>query len=364
MIHDIAALVYKRSVDFNRDEPEIQLPAWSWAVVLANLVVFLPVIVFTSYTLKHIYPTLAIIEDENPPAYDPVPTYDPSADAANAAESNNHATGVTDGKPRPVTASLRSTSRALASTGGWFRSSFRGLTCLLVQFLATNFLVGIFSAFFPRLLASLAALLASLALVQLSSAWVHIVISPPSHLHFYHRLPSFKRAFDATARPVAVYWLAQEVATVIPMVMAWGLHLYIPNFTHGGHPAVPNWQHHDVLKALAVLVVSVACRFLFVLPAFVVLVRVQASLLPGEVDTIVPFDRSFEGKVEPAVVDGKGYVTMRDAWATFSRAAWKRLVILYAKIYLVSIAITALMMAIIAPQVALMISKGVRKEPL
>jgi hypothetical protein len=48
MIHDIAALVYKRSVDFNRDEPEIQLPAWSWAVVLANLVVFLPVIVFVS----------------------------------------------------------------------------------------------------------------------------------------------------------------------------------------------------------------------------------------------------------------------------------------------------------------------------
>jgi hypothetical protein len=313
----------------------------------------------TSYTLKHIYPALAIVEDENPPAYDPVPVADPDA----ADNGDGPTNGLTDGKPRPVTSSLRSIFRALRANGGFLRSSLRGLSCFLAQYFATGAVTILFSAALPRhsIFASLAGLLASLAMVQLSTAWVHIVISPPSPRHFYQRLPPFRRTFDAAAGPVALYWLAATVTDWVPLAVALALGLRIPNFM-SKRPYFPEEpQGGAPWKGLVVMVVAFACQLLFRLPAHVVLVRVQSSLLPVEDDTIVPFDRSFEGKVEPAVVSGKGYASISEAWITFGRSAWRRLIILYIKLYFLSIAIYIAMAAIVGPQVAAMIKKGANK---
>ena len=77
-------------------------------------------------------------------------------------------------------------------------------------------------------------------------------------------------------------------------------------------------------------------HLLVVLPSEVALVRVQASLLSPEEQTIIPFDATFQGKVQAAVVDGKGFVSMRDALSTFSRASWVRLYKMYLKVFLIS----------------------------
>ena len=39
-------------------------------------------------------------------------------------------------------------------------------------------------------------------------------------------------------------------------------------------------------------------------------------MLPDEDEAIVPFDRSFGGKVVPAILGGSGKLSIRDAWKT------------------------------------------------
>ncbi|KAF4921460.1 hypothetical protein CGCVW01_v006003 [Colletotrichum viniferum] len=351
MMHHIASAVYKRATEGQQPN---DLPPWSVAVFLADFIVFLPVLLLLTYTLQQVYPIFTIVEDENPPAYDPVNlNEDEAADVPGVGPIPSKVTG---GRPTTVTSSLRSINRLLMANGGW-RANFRGFFCMVAQALATGALYGIFSAFLPNILASVATLLAALSLVQLSTAWVHIVITPQSPLHFWSRLPPFKRTFEATARPVAAFWLASLVATWVPIAVGWALGLDLPNFRFGAPTTtVPGTEGSpsDAWKSVVITLISLAFHVLVVIPAEVVLVRVQASLLPEEADTVIPFDRSFEGKVEPRVVGGKGYATMAVAWATYSRAAWKRLVILYVKIFAVCIVTFLLMAAIVVPEVILM----------
>ncbi|GKT48634.1 uncharacterized protein ColSpa_08815 [Colletotrichum spaethianum] len=349
-LHSLAGAIYKRAVEESPRQPE--LPAWSIAVYIADLLVFLPLILW-------VYPIFAIVEDENPPAYDPVNLADDEGAIASAGPEVRPdgpvptTKAVTGGRPTTVTSSLRSINRLLKTHGGW-RANFRGFFVYFVQSIATGALFGIFSSFLPDILASLATLLAALSLVQLSTAWVHIIITPQSSQHFWQRLPPFKRTFDATARPVAAYWLAEQVATWVPIAIGWVIGMDLPNLQFGKpNSTVPQPHASDAWKSVVVTLISIAFQVIVVIPAHVVLVRVQASLLPEEANTIIPFDRSFEGKVEPRVVGGKGYATMDEAWSGFSRAAWKRLVILYVKIFAVTFAAFFLMAAIIVPEVIL-----------
>lgn len=47
-------------------------------------------------------------------------------------------------------------------------------------------------------------------------------------------------------------------------------------------------------------------------------------MLPEEDESIVPFDRSFGGKVVPAILGGSGRLSIADAWRTFDRAGRAR----------------------------------------
>ncbi|KAK2063485.1 ubiquitin carrier protein [Colletotrichum caudatum] len=355
-IRNVAHAIYKRAVEETPDRPAP--PAWSIAVYIANFLVFVPLILWTVYTLHQVYPIFAIVEDENPPAYDPVdlaeddgiiPSAGPEARADGPVPMNK---AITGGRPITVTSSLRSINRLLKTHGG-LRANFRGFSAYLVQAIATSALFGIFSSFLPGILASVATLLAALSLVQLSTAWVHIVITPPSSQYFWQRLPSFKRTFNATARPVTAYWLSEQVATWVPIAIGWAIGMDLPNMQFGKPSTVSEPHASDAWKSIVVTIISIAFQVTIVIPAHVVLVRVQASLLPEEANTIIPFDRSFRGKVEPRVVGGKGYATMDDAWSGFSRAAWKRLVILYAKIFATTIAVFFFITAILIPQIIL-----------
>ncbi|KAM0279076.1 hypothetical protein ACHAQH_004762 [Verticillium albo-atrum] len=358
--------LYKRGLD-NPSTPQYELPSWSWIVILADLIVFLPLLVIVSYTFQQVFPVLAMVEDENPPAYDPVSLNDDET-ASFAEDTTSHnglnkPPGAPAGRAPTVTSSFRATARLIRSTGG-FGAFFRGFACLFSYSMATSIFFVIFSAVLPAVLASVAVLLASLALVQLNAAWVHIVMTPRSSAHFWSRLPAFRRTFDATARPVALFWFATQVANLTPPLLAWALDLPLPDMDiKPGEPAtVPAYDASAAWKSVIVVLISLAVAVLLVIPAHVVLVRVQASLLPEEDDTIIPFDRSFGGAVVPAVVGGKGYVGTAEAWDTFSISAWRRLVKLYVKIFFVGIAATLLMAAVIVPEMFLIISKSTLKQ--
>jgi hypothetical protein len=325
-----------------------QLPPWGWVIVAADFIVFLPVLVFLGYTLGHVYPTLAIVEDPSPPAYEPVSLEEPDI----GAEDSTGASAPRSTAPTPITSSLRRINGLIYSLAGW-KSNFRGAGVAFTLATATALLSGVLTAV-PFVGPIIGTFLTSLILVQLSTAWVHIVISPPNKLPFWHRLLPFRKVFEATCFPVLLAWAARSVAQFVPLVVAHAMGVPVMERPGGNQPVPPNIPRDLAWKvALVVIPVSLALNLLFVIPSTVVLVRVQASLLPPEEDAVIPFDRSYGGTVEPAVVGGKGYVTIKNALKTFKRSSWIRLYVLYIKIFVVSLVLHALLFAVIIPQIFL-----------
>ncbi|OTB06421.1 hypothetical protein M426DRAFT_318832 [Hypoxylon sp. CI-4A] len=352
MYREIAHAVYKRG----EAQMNYELPSWGWALVVLDILLFMPLVLMVNYSLQHVFPTLAMVEDPSPPAYEPVSLNEDTQSFSedNAPLADEAARGGAEA--RLITSSIRSTYRTLTSISGW-RSMFRGFACYLALTSATLFVYGILnSTFLPSLIA---APVSALALVQLYTAWTHIVISVPSSKRFYQRLPPFKKAFQATALPVVMYYFAAEVATFVPRIIAFAS-MNLPDPKKPG--VVPVADKNDIWKGVLVLLLSLALHILLVIPTQVIMTRVQASLLPDDDDTIVPFDRSFAGKVEPAIVGGKGFVTVKDAWQSFSRASWVRLVKLYVKIFAAGIALAFLWVVVIVPEMVLILSHSKKVE--
>ncbi|KAI0109930.1 hypothetical protein F4814DRAFT_441356 [Daldinia grandis] len=354
MYRDIAHAVYKRG---ESSMGGYEMPGWGWGLILLDIIVFLPLFMTVNYTLQHVFPTLAIVEDPSPPAYEPVSLNEDTQSLAedNAPIADEAARGGS--QARLITSSVRSTYRTLTAISG-FRSLFRGLACYFALTFSSSFVFGILSStFVPSLIA---APISAVALVQVYTAWTHIVISAPSSKTFWQRLPPFKKAFQATALPVVIFFFAKELSTFVPRMLAYGMSMNLPDPKQPG--VIPEGDKNDIWKAVLVLLLAFVMNIFLVIPAQVVLTRVQASLLPDEDDTIVPFDRSFQGKVEPAIVGGKGFVTIKDAWQSFPRASWIRLVKLYAKIFAAGLVLGLLWMAVVIPEVLLIMSRSKKIE--
>ncbi|KAI1334018.1 putative ubiquitin conjugating enzyme [Xylariaceae sp. FL0016] len=350
MYQDIAHAVYKRGESTVNG---YEMPGWAWALLFLDILLFLPAFLTVGYSFQHIFPTLAIVEDPSPPAYEPLDVNDENLAEDGTPFANESAGSETCA----VSSSFRGIYRTLTAISGW-RSLFRGLGCWIALSFATYVVYGIFTAVWVPAL--IAAPLSAVALVQLYTAWTHIVISTPSPKRFWQRLPPFKKAFQATALPVCIYLFAIELTSFLPKGLAslMGMNLYDPKNPN----TLPEGNANDIWKGIIVLIVSVLMHIGLVIPSQVVLTRVQASLLPEEDDTVIPFDRSFQGKVEPAIVGGKGFVTMLDAWHSFSRASWVRLVKLYVKVFLASLALSFLWMAIVIPELFLIFSHSKKAE--
>ncbi|KAI1092719.1 hypothetical protein F5B19DRAFT_453286 [Rostrohypoxylon terebratum] len=346
MYRDIAHAVYKRGQE---SMGRYEMPGWGLGLIFLDILLFMPLILLVNYSLQHVFITLAIVEDPSPPAYEPVSLND---DVQSFAEETAPLSDeAANAQPRLITSSLRSTYRTIKAVSGW-RSLFRGIACYFFLGIATAFLYGILiGTFIPSLLA---APVCAVALAQLYTGWTHIVISTPSSKTFWQRLPPFKKAFHATALPTCMYFFATELSTFVPRMLAYAMSMNLPDPKKPG--VIPKGDVNDVWKGVILLLVALGLHVFLVIPTQVILTRVQASLLPDEDDTIVPFDRSFGGKVEPAIVGGKGFVTVKDAWQSFSRASWVRLVKLYVKIFAVGLALALVWIAVLVPEMFLILS--------
>ncbi|KJR83150.1 uncharacterized protein SPSK_04348 [Sporothrix schenckii 1099-18] len=321
----VGLAVLKRSMGNNPDEPDqntpeapnYKLPPLTWGLVFLITLLFVPAFLFTSYSLKSVYTTLAIVEN-------------------------------------PTPAAIRRTYKLLRAANGW-RGNYRGFWLAVLIFILAA--VGTFAvAAIPFVPSFVAALIVALGLVQLQTAWVHTVIrATPSSTPVWRNLPPFRRTFEATSIPTFLQWAAGVVTTLVSVLLTKALDL--PQHHSGPSYEVPAYSHDLIWKAIVLFVVALVLVFALSIPANVILVRVQASLLPPDEETVVPFDRSFNGTVEPAVVGGRSYVTIRDAFRTFSRASWKRVYLLYIKLQVLSIIVNVVYLAIVVPLVVLTSSK-------
>ncbi|KAK4126563.1 hypothetical protein N657DRAFT_568700 [Parathielavia appendiculata] len=313
-------------------------------IFVVDFILFVPVLVFIAYTLGFLYPTLAAVED-------PLPAYDALSMNEDGAPTKDDDDRIRTAQPgKPITSSLRAIYRLVRSQGSW-RSNLRGLGYKVVVGLLAGSTTLFLSAA-PFVSPSIAQLLALLAVAPLYTAWTHFVVTPPHAKSFFSRIPPVRKVYLATWFPTFLFWAANHAAVVLPMLLASVIGLQLPDPNQPADNQTP-MTGSDAAKAICVLGVHLALTALLVTPAHVALARVQASLLPADEDTLVPFDRSFGGRVEPEIVSGKGFATFGAALKTVSVQSWVRIYLLDIKVAAVAVAAYAVMGAVVVGQVLL-----------
>jgi hypothetical protein len=268
-----------------------------------------------AYTYGKLVPTLAAVEDSNPALYlrvdnDPI--------NKNPADPNDVEMEVETPAPRPITSKLRTTLRHLRARGGRL-SRFRGFS-MFITFIVAQSIVSSFVPVSPSSIYGgfILSTLVHILFANLRVAWVHIVISEPSPKRFYQRIPSF-RSLKKIIPAAAFESLVVNGSCLVAF--------FIIRLVHGLKELdlIRDGDVSPELVRRAAGIMSIAgfVGWLASFPANVIFVRVAASTLPAEDDAIIPFDRSFGGKVAPEVVGG-GVLSIADAWKTMDRDGWKR----------------------------------------
>ena len=242
-------------------------------------------------------------------------------------------------KTAPITAKLRTAIRHLRTVAGPF-ARIRGFHIAFIYHFLYSIAMGVLGRMTGPFLRPLVSILVTIGLCRLHMTWTHAVISMPSTKSWWQRIPSVKAAKNLII-PTAIWATAQQVCLYVPGA------LFISVFDTFKRPEVYGGQPQTVQKValiqlFAVFMIFIATIVLIVVPAEVSLKRVEASMLPEEEETIVPFDKSFAGKFTSEAQGGSGAVTVLDAWRTFGKEARLRLLKLYGKVFAIQIAVAIL----------------------
>lgn len=252
---------------------------------------------------------------------------------------------------KPITSSIRGTIRHLVAEGGR-TARWRGFRYQVMYALATGWVSAMLQGFLRFLPASIifTAAIAGAATANLHAAWTHKVVSMPSDASFWSRIPS-RKEWKVLALPAAV-------AATMPYFSIFVSKGFIALFQLDQEAQRNNFIDYNggqwasfILRWVAVLVISASCTLFLCLPAIVTQVRVEASILPEDQDTIVPFDRTFGGKVVSKIVGGTGCVSFMDAWRSFNWEARRRLIKLYVKSFVCLAALAFILVHVLALEV-------------
>ena len=261
-------------------------------------------------------------------------------------------------KQTPVTAKLRTAVKHLTAVAGPF-ARFRGLQIAILYSFAQAFIVNVFAGPPGTIFRPLVSVLTSIVLCRLQMTWTHTVISMPSEKSWWRRFPSYKAAKNIIL-PTAVWAIARQVCIYIPAVLfSVVFNTFKRPEMHGGNPQ--DVQKVALVQMLGVSAVCIAAVVLILVPAEVTLKRVQASMLPEEDEAIVPFDRTFAGKVTPTVLGGTGAVSMLEAWKSFDKASRIRLLKLYMKLFAIQTATTVMFFMIFVAELRLILGGDFEK---
>ncbi|RDW79472.1 hypothetical protein BP6252_04110 [Coleophoma cylindrospora] len=346
----VAATARFSATDAGR-EVKLNIPTWAIVMVGSTVLLFLVLETMAEYTFGRLIPTLIMVESPEAVLFEPLESEDPDSVLKGSKNVEPELLLI---KQAPVTSSFRTTLRHLrARAGFWSRMrGFGAFICYTLVFQHVATLLNLL-AFIPECVAPvLAAVLCS----QLFMAWTHVVMSEPNGKRWFKRINFSTSAWKKIAGPTAVLEIAEQLTIMLPfyLFMSYGF----GELTHESLKQLPCSERRMlVLKGFSIIALGIAMALLVVIPANVALVRVQASLLSENEVPIVPFDRSFGGKVEPEIVGGTGVLSSKDAWNTFDGRARVRLVKAYGKAIAIQVALGMLASMVVMSQV-MWITKG------
>ncbi|MCJ1249287.1 hypothetical protein MMC30_006510 [Trapelia coarctata] len=354
--------------DFHQHTFEFKLPTWGLVMLLSTTVLFFLFAGAIRYTYGEVVATLAMVETPNTTTIietSPEEQFKDDPDAPLPSEKEGLLLvkqEVLVIKTKPITAKLCSTIKHLRSRAGFF-SRFRGLHVLALYGLTFHLLRSLFLRLVPGslLTRSIATIVTSTLLCRFNATWTHIVISNPSEKRFYRRVPP-RTAFRQLAGPTLWAALAEQLAVVAPLLMAhaYGLEQYAHDPSKFGNVS-PRVRGSVLIQATLVMLVGFFNVIFIIIPTHAALKRVQASILPEEDEGIVPFDRTFGGKVLVANMGGIGRMSIREAWKSFDKEAMFRLYKVYAKVALMQGALFMVYMAVMVGEMKLILGDQLDK---
>ncbi|KAL6880009.1 hypothetical protein HDV57DRAFT_103339 [Trichoderma longibrachiatum] len=335
-----------------------EAPWWSRVVLLVDFALLLPLFIIFNYTLPRLYPVFAIVQERKREDRG-------SMSLNNVTDEREMHHNSVDSPSRIDSSSPAAIYRLLVEADGPL-ANFRGLACALLQGIVTAYPVAMVNRYWRWGGSFLVRLPPALAMVQFSTLWLHLVITKPSKRSFWRRVPPFGRTFEATWRAVVVHWASVEVTRWLPYWLAaymgidWPqFNLLMPDNIYAFNIQTATGDLVLYSKYALIILVTVVSSICLVVPSQVVLMRIQASLLPIEDDTIIPLDRSFDGKVVPCAMGGRGYATMSDGFLTFTWASWQDLLKLSIKIIMLSLLLVGFVSLFILAQWAIIIKRTV-----
>jgi len=313
-MHAAAVHLVRRGYEAHQNG-DYQLPIWGIVVLALTTIAFLALNASIEYTFGRLIPALVMVESSQT-LIESAESNEPFLDEKKPLEVDSPLpeAELLLVKQAPITHTFCSTIRHLRAKAG-FLSRFRGIAVFGAYAFASSTLVNLLGSlpFLPR---QFAPVIAALVCANLATTWTHVAISNPSNKAWYKRIPSCK-TWKKVACPTVCLAIANQMTRLVPMYLAGHLGM-LDVMPHQLNALSMEERNMFVVKGLAVGFAGLMMAIIFILPAKVTLTRVQASLLSEEDETIVPFDRSFGGKVVPQILGGAGVVFTRDAWRTFT----------------------------------------------
>jgi hypothetical protein len=315
----------------NPNDPN-DVPIWGVVLVYTTIFAAFVGISLISYMLNEVVVTLCMVES---PTAAITLSETPSTTAASDKEDADEKETLLETGPtvtlvnqKPITSSIRATVRHLVAHAGRF-ARFRGYKIHVLYSLLSGITATFFSGALPNMpgQAILGAALTGALLANLHAAWTHKVVGMPTQTSLLAHIPA-KAHWKTLAVPAAL----KAVMPFISLYLTAGVAMLFSLHTVEPHSPMTCAQTIGLIaRVLAVVVFAVSCTLFLCLPAMVTLARIEASLLPEDRDTIVPFDRTFGGKVVSKMMGGTGVVGFLDAWRSFNWEARRRLIKLMAK---------------------------------
>jgi hypothetical protein len=239
-----------------------------------------------------------------------------------------------------VTSGIRNTLRYLRAEAGMF-SMFRGLGYYIIYIFLESLLNGLFIGLLRPVFWDFADLFipvfTALLLWSFNNSWLHKVISKPSQKTWFTRVGEQSRPRSVLGA-IGLWAFCRNISEFVPSILA-------SIFVLSKFKTVGDQIHFDddaspkevALEAFGICVLGLLLALLLVVPTTIVLVRVQASLLPETDEVIVPFDKTFGGKLAAESIGGGGRLVLLNAWRSFTWPARMHLLQIYAKYFALQI---------------------------
>jgi len=337
------------------NETMTKLPGWGIALLSITILSFAFFASSIEYTIRLVMGHLAMVE--HPETTVEVQLFEPASKedlkiAQNLVDCGFiESSAITEPtivtKVKPITSSIRRTKRHITAIGGG-KARWRGLAIFILYALCA----GISRTFLQALLrvvpfgCVLADVAAGLLTARLHCAWTHQVISMPSTKTFRERMitrAQWRELMMPTTFSHAAHSISYLAIRQMYIVSVQAAEMLRAEKT-------ANWI--VVCVAFIPTIVGASVLGLFImLPAYVALVRKEASLLAPEEETIVAMDRTFGGKL--TYIGQK--LNFVDAWNSFTWEARRRLVKLYIKFFFIMVLLVFTFSHIVALELFLMV---------